>query len=135
MKAINFPSRSRKWLGVMLCALVVGSTARAQLTPIWTINHGAAVPAAPARGQFYDNLGFAGVPVVQETPTIDFNWGFGSPAPAIPVDSFSARWTASVSPTVSETYQFFVTAAGGVRIWLDDELIHDQWYEHAENEI
>lgn len=108
--------------------------ATAQLTPIWTINHGEAQPAANVRNEYYDNLGFFGTPLVQQTPTIDFNWGFGSPASSIPVDSFTARWIGRIAPTVSETYTFYVTSAGGVRVWLDDQLIFNQWVEHSEIE-
>ena len=85
----QLPFRCLQWLGV-LAALAATTATHAQLTSVWTLNHGQAVPAATARGEFYDNLGFAGVPIVQETPTIEFNWGFGSPASGIPVDSFSA---------------------------------------------
>src|SRR5262249_50739633 len=78
--------------------------------------------------------GFAGQPIVQDTPTIDFDWGFGSPTNGIPVDSFSARWTGTIMPTVSDSYAFSALAAGGVRIYLDDQMILDNWIEHPESE-
>ncbi len=37
--------------------------------------------------------------------TLDFDWGTGSPAPQIPVDGFSARWSRSVDFAVG-TYRF-----------------------------
>jgi hypothetical protein len=135
MKANCTHLRFLNWMASAFFALVACQTAQAQLTPIWTINHGQAVPAAMVRGEIYDNLGFFGVPIVQERPAIDFNWGFQSPAPGIPPDSFTARWTGRIMPTRSDTYSFLVTAAGGARVWLDDQLILDFWFEHAESEL
>src|SRR5262245_19978049 len=122
MKVTEMTSRCLRWLGLGLTALATTSTTRAQLTPIWTINHGQAVPAATARGEYYNNLGFFGVPVVQNTATIDFDWGTGSPA-GMPVDSFTARWTGKIMPKTSDTYRFFARAAGGVRLWVDDQPV------------
>ncbi len=117
-----------------LALLAPNPAAHAQLEPVWSINHGQAIPAATVRNEYYNNLGFFGAPLVQETSTIDFNWGFGSPAATIPTDSFTARWVGKIMPSFSELYTFSATAAGGVRIWVDNELILDQWFEHAESE-
>ncbi len=113
---------------------MIGS-ASAQLQPVWTVHHGQTTAAVTARGEIYNNLGFAGVPVVQDTPTIDFNWGAGAPAPGIPADSFTARWTGRITPATTEDYTFSVTAAGGVRLWVNDELILDFWFDHPESEV
>jgi hypothetical protein len=134
MKVTELPSAIFKPIGLALVMLAAGSAAHAQLEPVWTINHGQALPAATVRNEYYNNLGFFGVPIVQETATIDFNWGLFSPAASIPVDSFTARWTGSIMPTFTELYTFSATAAGGVRIWVDNELILNQWFEHAESE-
>ena len=42
---------------------------------------------------YYDNMDFTGPSVPRIDSTIDFDWGNGSPDPAIGVDTFSARWT------------------------------------------
>ena len=127
-------ARSLKPLVLALLVVVVGPAAHAQLEPVWTLSHGQAVPAATARGEYYNNLGFFGVPVVQDTATIEFDWGTGSPA-GMPVDSFTARWTGKIMPKVSDTYTFYARAAGGVRLWVDDELIINQWSERTESEL
>jgi hypothetical protein len=134
MKLTEFISRYFGCLGLALAAMAITSTARAQLTPIWALHHGQAAPAATARGEYYNNLGFFGVPVVQNSATIDFDWGTGSPA-GMPVDSFTARWTGKVMPTVSGNFIFSVRAAGGVRLWLDEEPIINQWSERTESEV
>ena len=48
------------------------------------------------RGEYYNNPNLQGQPVmVRNDPSVNFDWGYGSPAPNIPVDYFSARWTRS----------------------------------------
>jgi hypothetical protein len=135
MKVTLASSRFLHWLGLALALLATGLIARAQLTPIWTISHGQAVPAASVRGEYYGNQLFLGVPIVQDTATIDFNWGFGSPSPVIPVDNFTARWTGKIVPPVSDSYTIYAQAAGGVKIWVDDQLILNSWTERADTEL
>lgn len=133
MKVTELPSRILKWLGLASAALATVSTAHAQLTPIWTVNHGQAVPAATARNEYYNNLSFLGTPLVRDTPTIDVNWGFQSPDPSIPVDGFTSRHTGRIVPTSTDSYHFIAKVSGGVKMWLDGQLILDFWFEHPEN--
>jgi hypothetical protein len=127
MNVMLAPARFLKWLGVVLGVLATSFATHAQLTPMWTVNHGHNVPGV-AHGLYYSNLNVFGTVVFSaDTPTIDFNWGLGSPAPAVPVDRFSASWTGIIIPKASETYNFHVTSDDGVRLWLDGELLLDNW--------
>jgi hypothetical protein len=83
------------------------------------------------RGEYYNNRDLSGAPIlIRNDSAIDFNWGTGSPAGTIAVDSFSARWTRTLDfPT--GTYRFYVKSDDGVRVWLDNVLIIDQWHEAA----
>ena len=49
-------------------------------------------------------------------PTVNFNWGIGSPDPAVGADQFSARWTGQVQAKYSQAYTFTVKADDGVRL-------------------
>ena len=53
--------------------------------------HLASSPSSAWHGAYYDNLEFRGVPFRQDVAAIDFDWGYGSPAPSIPGEGFSAR--------------------------------------------
>ena len=64
-------------------------------------------------------------------PTINFNWGAGSPDPSISVDSFTVRWTGSVQPQFSEIYTFYTTTDDGVRLWVNGQLLVDDWVDQA----
>ena len=77
MKETHSPSRFLQRIGLALAALAAGSVAQAQLIPIWTVNYGQAAPAATARGNYYNTVNLSGLVFFQDTPTIDFNWGFG----------------------------------------------------------
>ncbi len=66
--------------------------------------------------------------LTDSVPDVNFNWGGGSPGQWIPAYWFSARFTRDVVFT-SGNYQFVVTAEGGVRLYVDDRLILDQWHE------
>ena len=47
---------------------------------------------------------------------------------------FSARWTGLVEPEFSEEYTFYTRSNDGVRLWIDDRLVIDNWTDHAETE-
>jgi hypothetical protein len=92
-------------------------------------------PAPPRftywRGEYYTNRDLAGNPVlVRDDTEIAFNWGTAAPASGMPSDSFSARWSRSL-PFQGGTYRFYAYSDDGVRVWLDGELIIDQWRDAA----
>ena len=62
-------------------------------------------------------------------PWIAFNWGTGSPDPLISPDVFSARWTSNQT-FQSGTYRFFALVDDGARVYVDNKLVIDEWFEH-----
>jgi hypothetical protein len=42
-----------------------------------------------------------------------------------------ARWQGKVLPEFSESYTFYVTVNDGVRLWVNDQLVIDQWSNQA----
>ncbi len=84
------------------------------------------------RAEYFANPWLTGAPVaVRSENVIDYNWGAGSPGPSVPVDGFSARWSATIDFGPSDNYEFSVTVDDGVRIWLDGVLLIDQWRDQA----
>jgi hypothetical protein len=78
-------------------------------------------------GEYFDNRDLEGDPVlVRNDEEIDFNWRAGSPDEEIPVDNFSARWTREVE-FEEEIYHFLVRMDDGARLWIDDQLVVDEW--------
>lgn len=97
-------------------------------TPTRTATPG---PSEGWRGEYFANRWLSGEPTVVRTDAnVDFDWGRGSPASGLPNDNFSARWTRTVH-LEGGTYRFYATADDGVRVWLDGELIIDEWREQG----
>jgi hypothetical protein len=80
------------------------------------------------RGEYFNNRSLSGAPaLVREDRAIDFNWGIGSPAPSVVAnDNFSARWTIMLNFSGGR-YRFTTETDGGVRLYIDDQLVIDQW--------
>jgi PKD repeat protein len=83
------------------------------------------------RGEYYNNPHLSGAPVlVRNDVSINFDWGTGSPGPGVPADNFSARWSRNPSFPAG-TYRFYVWVDDGVRLWIDGNLVIDQWHDSA----
>src|SRR5262245_33573636 len=82
--------------------------------------------------EYFSNERLEGAPALKRTDeTVNFDWGMSKPAPGVPADDFSARWTGKVVPSVSGKYHFGAIADDGVRIYLDGKLITEDWTQHA----
>jgi hypothetical protein len=75
---------------------------------------------------------FEGTPVLTRVDRlIDFSWGTAAPDPAVGADDFTVRWTGWIQAPSSEAFQLHVFADDGVRLWIDDVLIIDDWPTNA----
>jgi hypothetical protein len=84
-------------------------------------------------GKFYANTTLSGDPILQtEDSSVNFDWGTGSPSAEVPVDNFSATWSRTLNFDLG-TYQFNATADDGVRVYVDDTLVIDEWHEATAN--
>jgi len=90
-------------------------------------------PPAPSgdtnwQASYYENKELKDDAVLTlEQPTLDFNWGTGAPFAEVPADHFSARWTRNVG-FEERTYAFCAKADDGVRVWVDDYPVLDEWH-------
>jgi len=81
------------------------------------------------RGEYYANRNLAGDPVlVRDDEAITFNWGTTRPVTGVPADGFSVRWSRTLS-FGEGTYRFYARSDDGVRVWVDGQLIIDQWHD------
>jgi beta-glucosidase len=80
------------------------------------------------KGEYFDNKDLRGEPLLVRTDAqINFDWGRGRPAPNLPEDGHSVRWTGKFVAPESGTHRLGVTADGGVRMYLDGALVIDSW--------
>nr|MBC7244204.1 pre-peptidase C-terminal domain-containing protein [Chloroflexota bacterium] len=83
------------------------------------------------RGEYFANRWLAERPIlIRQDAALDFQWGTGSPGSGVPADNFSARWQRYV-PFAASRYRFTVFADDGVRLWVDDTLLIEQWQEQV----
>lgn len=82
-------------------------------------------------GEYFNNQTLSGSPTLTRTDAaINFSWDNGSPDPSISADHFSVRWTQTKSFSAG-SYMFNATVDDGVRLYVDGELLIDQWNDHA----
>lgn len=82
-------------------------------------------------GSYFDNIDFTGTRVNRIDPTINFNWGTGSPVGSIGADTFSVRWNGKIQAVESGTYTFRTTSDDGVRLWVNNQLIIDRFVDQS----
>ena len=80
---------------------------------------------------YYDNQNFSGTQVRRTDPSVDFNWGNGSPDPSIGADTFSTRWMGQVEAPVSGDYTFTTNTDDGVRLFVDGKQVIDAWRDRG----
>lgn len=81
------------------------------------------------KGEYFANPNLQAPPaVVQDDPDINFNWGSGAPAPGLPADNYSVRWSRQ-SFFEEGNYNFRVNVQGGARLWLDGRPLIDDWQD------
>lgn len=79
---------------------------------------------------YWNNKYLRGDPVLQRSEaSIDHDWGHAAPVPGVENDAFSARWTRYIE-VAPGTYRFTATYDDGMRIYVDDNLILDEWRDH-----
>jgi glucose/arabinose dehydrogenase len=79
--------------------------------------------------QYFANMNLTGTPALDQCePSINHDWGLGSPAPGIPADGFSVRWTGQFSFQGGST-TFTATADDGIRVYLDGNVLIDKWID------
>jgi hypothetical protein len=79
------------------------------------------------RGEYFEDRELKEAGFVRIDPTIDFNFHAENPPdPTSPAEG-SVRWTGMIEARHSEEYRFHVEVHRRVRLWVDDQLVIDQW--------
>ncbi|MEM9820683.1 MAG: PA14 domain-containing protein [Bacteroidota bacterium] len=83
---------------------------------------------------YFNNNDFTNPVLERVDPQINFNWGTGSPDASIGANTFSVRWEGDIQVPRNGTYSFYTNSDDGVRLWVDDRLMIDNWTLHGPTE-
>jgi endo-1,4-beta-xylanase len=83
--------------------------------------------AVGLRAVYYNNENFTGGQVTRTDARLNFDWQGRAPISGISADTFSVRWTGSITPRYSQLYTFTVNADDGVRLWVNGVKLIDSW--------
>jgi hypothetical protein len=125
-----------KWLSYLPLAALVACGAGEESSIKREVSGGASadVSVAAVTGwqvQYFANKDLMGNPVWGSfVDDLNFNWGAGSPAPAVPVDQFSARFTRS-GFLAGGLYDVFASSDDGIRVFVDGHLLIQDWTDHG----
>ncbi len=82
--------------------------------------------------EYFNNRDLSGPPVLTRKDfLIDFDYGYFSPATVVNTDNFSARWTGKIMAPETGSYIFHTYSDDGVRLWINNQLIIDNWTFHG----
>jgi len=85
-------------------------------------------PGSGLKGEYFNNRELKGNPVlVRSDAEVNFDWGTMSPAPELTPQEFSVRWTGKLTPPGSGKYSLGFSGNGGVRIYLDGQLLLEEF--------
>lgn len=85
-------------------------------------------------GEYFSGASLEPLKLTRMDPNVAFDWGDGAPDGALAVDGFSVRWTGVLIPRYSETYTFYATSDDGARLWVNHQLVTDDWNIHPMSE-
>ncbi|MCB0836174.1 MAG: PQQ-dependent sugar dehydrogenase, partial [Bacteroidetes bacterium] len=78
-------------------------------------------------GTYFDNSDLTNQIMLRVDKEIDFNWGSGSPDGTMDKNTFSVRWEGLIEAPYTETFTFTTNSDDGVRLWVNNILIIDEW--------
>ncbi|HTY87888.1 MAG TPA: TIM-barrel domain-containing protein [Candidatus Acidoferrum sp.] len=85
------------------------------------------------QAEFFTNVDLSGPPALTRTDAIvSFDWSRKTPAPGLPAENYTARWTGAIEvPAAAGDILLATVADDGARVWIDDQLVIDAWGPHA----
>ena len=86
------------------------------------------------KGEYFDNPELIGKPVYNQIDTnMEFYWDTNSPAPNVPKDNFSVRWTGTIISPETGTYELGVISDDKSRLYFEDKMLVDNWRPYEMN--
>ncbi|HHV30531.1 MAG TPA: anti-sigma factor domain-containing protein [Clostridium sp.] len=84
--------------------------------------------------EYYGDMDLKDKRFSQIDEVINFSWGRELPVSELKDNKFSVRWVGKIDARYTEEYTFHALSDDGVRVWINNVLIIDNW-KKQENEV
>ena len=85
---------------------------------------------AGLKGEYFSSADLVGQPEATRVDRqLDFNWAHTEPDPLASGQTFGVRWTGQLLAKQAGDYTFIVKADGGYRLFIDDQLVINRWFD------
>ncbi|MGH9523243.1 MAG: glycoside hydrolase family 3 C-terminal domain-containing protein, partial [Terriglobales bacterium] len=82
------------------------------------------------RAEYFSNTTLEGAAAISRVDaSVNFDWGYFGVTPQM-VRNYSVRWQGVIVPPVTGDYLIGFTGEDGYRVWLDDQLVVEDWTPH-----
>ena len=83
------------------------------------------------KGEYFNNRNVEGTPALTRIDSqLEFDWPW-SPGDGVTDDDFSIRWTGYIQSEKSFDGWLGLSSDDGIRMWIDDQLVIDNWSKGA----
>lgn len=131
--------QARCFVGLAVTSHDASRTCRAEFSGIRIETPAALTSRAAQTGRgdglsatYYPKKNLSGNGLSRVDPNIDFDWGSGSPMEGIGRNDFSVRWEGELEAQFTEPYGIHLISDDRARLWINGDLLIDEWTEHAE---
>lgn len=101
------------------------------LTLIGIVSAESSAPQTGLTGFYYSTADFSGPVHARIDSRIAFDWQVGSPHVDLPADGFTVRWLGEFQAPLSGDLTLIARSDDGIRVWIDDRLVVNDWYARA----
>ncbi len=108
----------------------ITASSAAPLSPSATPSSTPAASQLGLRAEYYQGKDFRNLKWTEVDPTVNFDWGINAPNSIVPADNFAVRWTGAVQAKYSEIYTFYTRSDDGIRLWVNGQLLINNWTDH-----
>ena len=119
---------------VVTAIAIQSGAVNSSVTTASFVNTAAAGSGSGLLAQYFSNANstnpFTNSPVLVTTnATVNFSSTNNWPGATVGTNQFTVRWTGSVQPQFTENYSFITTADDGVRLYLNGQLLINDWVD------
>jgi hypothetical protein len=88
-------------------------------------------PQGPWLGEYYENQEFEGEPTIRYARKIEFDYKKAAPFAGMPKDHWAVTWSTCMEIEETTEVRFRLASDDGSRLYVNDELLIDNWGAHA----